>query len=83
MRSGGTSGWTCARAGEWEGLRDERLQRFIGVIYRPETERWSHYVHTRLSDMYDALLYFDETSALVPLDATPGDEEEEVPDLIA
>ncbi|GAA5511823.1 uncharacterized protein Rv2030c [Deinococcus carri] len=64
-----------------DGLRDERLQRFIGVIYRPETERWSHYVHTRLSDMYDALLYFDETSAVVPLDGTAGNEQEgEVPD---
>ncbi|MBI0444512.1 erythromycin esterase family protein [Deinococcus sp. DB0503] len=64
-----------------DGLRAERLQRFIGVIYRPETERWSHYVHTRLSDMYDALLFFDETSAVVPLDATAGTEPEgEVPD---
>ncbi|GAA5532766.1 erythromycin esterase family protein [Deinococcus aluminii] len=64
-----------------EGLRAERLQRFIGVIYAPQTERWSHYVHTRLSDMYDALLYFDETSAVVPLDATAGTEPEgEVPE---
>ncbi|WP_019585295.1 erythromycin esterase family protein [Deinococcus apachensis] len=61
-------------------LRGERLQRFIGVIYRPETERWSHYVHTRPGEMYDALLHFDETSAVVPLDATAGDEEEEVAD---
>lgn len=42
------------------GLRAERLQRFTGVIYRPETERWSHDVHTRLSDMYDALLRRNE-----------------------
>lgn len=63
-----------------DGLRDERLQRFIGVIYRPETERWSHYVHTRPAEMYDALLHFDETSAVVPLDATAGDEAEEVAD---
>lgn len=63
-----------------DGLRDERLQRFIGVIYRPETERWSHYVHTRPAEMYDALLHFDGTSAVVPLDATAGDEAEEVAD---
>ncbi|SMB91709.1 erythromycin esterase family protein [Deinococcus hopiensis] len=55
-----------------EALREEQLQRFIGVIYRPETERWSHYVHTHFSDMYDAALHFDETGALVPLDAAPG-----------
>lgn len=62
-------------------LRDERLQRFIGVIYRPETERWSHYVQTRPADMYDALLHFDATTALVPLDAGAGTEEEgEVPE---
>lgn len=62
-------------------LGEEQLQRFIGVIYRPETERWSHYVHTRPAQMYDALLHFDRTTALVPLDATSGVEEErEVPD---
>lgn len=64
-----------------DGLREEQLQRFIGVIYQPETERWSHYVHTRPSEMYDALLHFDETAALSPLDRTPGLEPEgEVPD---
>ncbi|EYB68286.1 erythromycin esterase [Deinococcus phoenicis] len=64
-----------------DGLRPERLQRFIGVIYAPQTERWSHYVHTRLSEMYDALLHFDKTSAVVPLDGAAGAEPEgEVPD---
>ena len=45
-----------------------RLQRAIGVIYRPETERQSHYFHTRLADQFDALIHIDETSALEPLD---------------
>jgi len=49
-------------------LRDERLQRAIGVIYRPETERWSHYDNTRLTEQFDALIHLDETQALEPLD---------------
>ncbi|GEM49256.1 erythromycin esterase family protein [Deinococcus cellulosilyticus] len=61
-------------------LQESRLQRFIGVIYRPQTERWSHYYLTRPSDQYDALLYFDRTSALVPLDRTSGWEAGELPD---
>lgn len=64
----------------YENFDTERLQRFIGVIYRPDTERWSHYVQTRPAAMYDALLHFDTTSALTPLDATRDDDEGEVPD---
>ena len=45
-----------------------RLQRAIGVIYRPETERHSHYFHTHLADQFDAVIHLDETSALEPLD---------------
>ncbi|WP_434734681.1 erythromycin esterase family protein [Rhizobium sp. YTUHZ044] len=48
-------------------LVDQRLQRFIGVIYRPETERLSHYMSASLSRQYDAYLWFDETRALSPL----------------
>ena len=48
-----------------------RLQRAIGVIYRPETERRSHYFITRLSQQFDALVHIDETSALEPLDHGP------------
>jgi len=61
-------------------LRQERLQRAIGVIYRPETERWSHYFHATLPEQFDAMLHFDETSALVPLDVTSGWQEGELPD---
>jgi erythromycin esterase-like protein len=45
-----------------------RLERAIGVIYRPETERHSHYFHSRLADQFDAVIHLDETSALEPLD---------------
>jgi erythromycin esterase-like protein len=45
-----------------------RLQRAIGVIYRPDTERQSHYFETRLADQFDALIHVDETNALEPLD---------------
>jgi erythromycin esterase-like protein len=51
-----------------ELARERRLQRAIGVIYRPETERQSHYFHTRLADQFDAMIHIDETSALEPLD---------------
>ncbi|MEO7954569.1 MAG: erythromycin esterase family protein [Polaromonas sp.] len=46
----------------------QRLQRAIGVIYRPETERQSHYFSTHLAGQFDALIHIDETSALEPLD---------------
>jgi len=45
-----------------------RLQRAIGVIYRPDTERQSHYFFTKLADQFDAMIHIDETRALEPLD---------------
>ena len=45
-----------------------RLQRAIGVIYRPDTERQSHYFYTHLAQQFDAMIHIDETSALEPLD---------------
>ena len=48
-----------------------RLQRAIGVIYRPETERHSHYFHTHLASQFDAVIHLDETGALEPLDKGP------------
>lgn len=44
-----------------EALRSARLERAIGVIYRPETERMSHYFNARLSEQFDAVIHFDET----------------------
>jgi erythromycin esterase-like protein/predicted phosphoribosyltransferase/dienelactone hydrolase len=52
-------------------LAEPRLERYIGVIYRPETERWSHYSHAILSAQYDGFVWFDQTRAVVPLPAEP------------
>ncbi len=53
-----------------EALLEPRLERFIGVIYRPETERWSHYSEAILVKQFDGYVWFDETSAVTPL---PGE----------
>jgi erythromycin esterase-like protein len=50
-----------------QALAERRLERFIGVIYRPDTERWSHYSDARLSRQFDAWVWFDQTQALQPL----------------
>jgi len=50
-------------------LLDPRLERFIGVIYRPDTELMSHYAQASLPRQFDALVWFDETSAVTPLAA--------------
>lgn len=55
-----------------EALGDVRLERAIGVIYLPRTERASHYFEARLPRQFDAVLHFDETEAVEPLDRTPG-----------
>ena len=48
-----------------------RLERAIGVIYRPETERQSHYFHAILPEQFDVLLHFDRTEAVEPLEPAP------------
>lgn len=48
-------------------LKIPRLQRAIGVIYRPETERLSHYFFTHLPHQFDSLIHLDKTNALEPL----------------
>jgi protein-L-isoaspartate(D-aspartate) O-methyltransferase len=48
-------------------LEEQRLERFIGVIYRPETELMSHYADASLPRQFDAWVWFDETEALTPL----------------
>jgi protein-L-isoaspartate(D-aspartate) O-methyltransferase len=52
------------------GLLQPRLERFIGVIYRPETELASHYAEASLPQQFDAFVWLDETSALTPLGPT-------------
>lgn len=52
------------------GLREPRMERAIGVIYKPETERYSHYFYSQLASQFDAVLQFDKTRALEPLERT-------------
>ncbi|MGV3655939.1 MAG: erythromycin esterase family protein [Noviherbaspirillum sp.] len=57
-----------------------RLERAIGVIYRPETERISHYFHADLSAQFDAVIHIDSTRAVHPLDHSEHWTAEEVPE---
>jgi erythromycin esterase-like protein len=61
-------------------LREQRLERAIGVIYRPETERLSHYFNATLPAQFDALLHFDTTSAVEPLDVDQDWRDDEPPE---
>jgi erythromycin esterase-like protein len=60
-------------------LEGPRLERAIGVIYRPETERASHYFAASLRDQFDLVVHVDETRALEPLELWAR-REEDVPD---
>lgn len=51
-------------------LSQPRLERAIGVIYRPDTELISHYFHARLPDQFDGILHYDHTRAVEPLERT-------------
>jgi len=50
-----------------ERLLSQRLERAIGVIYRPETELASHYFHAVLPRQFDEYIWFDRTEAVRPL----------------
>ncbi len=50
-----------------KALMKPRLERFIGVIYRPDTERWSHYSDVILPKQFDAYVWFQESKAVEPL----------------
>ncbi len=56
------------------------LQRAIGVIYRPDTERQSHYFRADITAQFDAVIHFDETTAVQPLDPPARWPAHEVPD---
>ena len=60
-----------------ELIAEPRLERYIGVIYRPETERASHYSYAELSKQYDAFVWFDQTQALTPLPTLTNKKEDE------
>jgi protein-L-isoaspartate(D-aspartate) O-methyltransferase len=51
-----------------DGLGKERLERAIGVIYRPETEMASHYFRANLPQQFDEYIWFDDTRAVTPLE---------------
>lgn len=61
-------------------LSQPRLQRAIGVIYRPETERLSHYYHARLPQQLDLVLHYNITRAVEPLERTALWEHGELPE---
>jgi erythromycin esterase-like protein len=61
-------------------LAKRRLERAIGVIYRPESERWSHYFEACLPEQFDAVIHLDETRALEPLERASHWDAEELPE---
>ncbi|HSK72267.1 MAG TPA: erythromycin esterase family protein [Pyrinomonadaceae bacterium] len=56
------------------------LERAIGVIYRPETERVSHYFYADLPEQFDGVIHFDETRAVEPLDRAASWSHEDLPE---
>ena len=63
-----------------EALDAPLLERAIGVIYRPDTERQSHYFEARVARQFDALVHLDRTRALEPLDRGPQWHDTEAPE---
>ncbi|UVW27375.1 erythromycin esterase family protein [Massilia sp. H6] len=63
-----------------EVLMHERLERAIGVLYLPRSERRSHYFMAQLPCQFDALIHIDRTAAVMPLDATSGWHGDEPPE---
>jgi erythromycin esterase-like protein len=63
-----------------EPLRRRRLERAIGVIYRPQTERSSHYFQASLPEQFDAIIHLDQTRAVEPLEASTSWRRGEVPE---
>jgi erythromycin esterase-like protein len=63
-----------------EVLGSARLERAIGVIYRPRTERQRHYFRARLADQFGAVIHIDDTRAVEPLGRTPLWESGDVPE---
>jgi erythromycin esterase-like protein len=63
-----------------DALIAPRLERAIGVIYRPDTERASHYFRARLPNQFDAVMHIDETHALEPLEKWSYDETPDLPE---
>ncbi|MGK8522702.1 erythromycin esterase family protein [Nocardia asteroides] len=78
---GAGDSWLDLRAaGPASALRSALLERAIGVVYRPRTERRSHYYLVRIADQFDAVIHIDQTSALEPLERTSRWETGELPE---
>jgi erythromycin esterase-like protein len=73
-RTGVVRSLTDWRAPRHRALREQlatsRIERAIGVIYRPESEYLSHYFEAVLADQFDALVWFEDTHAVAPLPDT-------------
>ncbi len=63
-----------------EALRRPQLERAIGVIYRPETERISHYFTAVLSEQFDGVIHFDQTRHVEPLEKVASRAHEDPPE---
>jgi erythromycin esterase-like protein len=63
-----------------EYLAEPRLERAIGVIYRPDSERISHYFYARMARQFDAVAHFDRSRAVEPLERTAEWERGELPE---
>lgn len=63
-----------------EALAGALLERAIGVVYRPETERASHYFMAKITEQFDAVIHLDRTRALIPLEKSSRWEHGEVPE---
>jgi erythromycin esterase-like protein len=61
-------------------LAEPRLERAIGVIYRPDTERQSHYFEAKLSEQFDAVIHCDPTRAVSPLERIAAWDPSEAPE---
>lgn len=59
---------------------EKLLERAIGVVYLPETERVSHYFYANLAEQFDAIIHCDKTTAVEPLEKTSEWVEGEVPE---
>ena len=55
----------------WGELDEPRLERAVGVIYRPETELQSHYFQASLPRQFDTYIWFDETRAVAASQGVP------------
>ena len=61
-------------------LDEPMLERAIGVIYRPDTERYSHYFETHLAKQFDSVIHYDETRALTALESVSEHNRDELPE---